>query len=213
MEYEASEGGFALILGRPSFMTTKSKIDVHVGTLSIEFKDTYIEFNIFEALKHSTKDHSTFSLDSIDGLMEEASSDSSKQTKAVSDSENLDPLLNRASQPTPPNQEYPLPEHLKYAYLGDNQQFSVIIANNLHKNQEEKLLKVLKKHKKAIGWTLTDLPEINPFICMHKILLEENARPVRQQQRRLNLTLLDVVKKEVTKLLPAGIIYPTSDSH
>ncbi|RDY06067.1 Retrovirus-related Pol polyprotein from transposon 17.6, partial [Mucuna pruriens] len=47
---------------------------------------------------------------------------------------------------------------------------------------------------------------------MHKILLEEDAQPVRQQQRRRNLTLLDLVKKEVTKLLVAKIIYPISDS-
>ncbi|RDX78889.1 Retrovirus-related Pol polyprotein from transposon 17.6, partial [Mucuna pruriens] len=47
---------------------------------------------------------------------------------------------------------------------------------------------------------------------MHRILMEEEARPMRQQQRRLNPTILDVVKKEVTKLLAAGIIYPISDS-
>ncbi|RDY00217.1 hypothetical protein CR513_16632, partial [Mucuna pruriens] len=43
--------------------------------------------------------------------------------------------------------------------------------------------------------------------------MEEEARLVRQQQRRLNTTILDVVKKEVTKLLAARIIYPISDSN
>ncbi|RDY12863.1 hypothetical protein CR513_02290, partial [Mucuna pruriens] len=47
----------------------------------------------------------------------------------------------------------------------------------LNREQEEKLLEVLRKHKKAIGWTLADLLGINPSICMHKILLEEGARP------------------------------------
>ncbi|RDX93190.1 hypothetical protein CR513_24588, partial [Mucuna pruriens] len=70
----------------------------------------------------------------------------------------------------------------------------------------------LKKHKKVIRWRLSDLPRINPLICMHKILKEEEARPIRQQQRRLNPTILDVVKKEVTKLLAVRIIYPISDS-
>ncbi|RDY09667.1 Retrovirus-related Pol polyprotein, partial [Mucuna pruriens] len=42
--------------------------------------------------------------------------------------------------------------------------------------------------------------------------MEEEVRPIRQQQRSLNLTILDVVKKEVTKLLTFGIIYPISDS-
>ncbi|RDX97697.1 Retrovirus-related Pol polyprotein from transposon opus, partial [Mucuna pruriens] len=88
----------------------------------------------------------------------------------------------------------------------------MIIANNLNIEQEEKLLELLKKHKKEIGWILASLPRINPSICMHKILLEEDVRPVRQQQRRLNLTPFDVIKKEVTKLLEAGIIYPISDN-
>ncbi|RDY13435.1 Retrovirus-related Pol polyprotein, partial [Mucuna pruriens] len=41
---------------------------------------------------------------------------------------------------------------------------------------------------------------------------EEETKPIRQQQRMMNLTILDVVKKEVTKLLAIGIIYPISDS-
>ena len=47
---------------------------------------------------------------------------------------------------------------------------------------------------------------------MHKILLEEDAKPVRQPQWRLNPQLIEVVNKEVTKLLQAGIVYPISDS-
>ncbi|RDY12446.1 Retrovirus-related Pol polyprotein, partial [Mucuna pruriens] len=42
--------------------------------------------------------------------------------------------------------------------------------------------------------------------------MEEEVKPIRQQQRRMNPTILDVVKKEVTKLLAIGIIYPISDS-
>ncbi|RDX64138.1 putative mitochondrial protein, partial [Mucuna pruriens] len=89
----------------------------------------------------------------------------------------------------------------------------IIIASNLHREHEEKLLQVLRQHKKAIGWKLSDLPRINPSICMHRILMEGEACLVRQQQRRLNPTILDVVKKEVTKLLAARNIYPILDSN
>ncbi|CAO2822806.1 unnamed protein product [Amaranthus hypochondriacus] len=47
---------------------------------------------------------------------------------------------------------------------------------------------------------------------MHKILLEEGARPVRQPQRRLNPPMMEVVKVEILKFLQAGIIFPISDS-
>ncbi|KAL6319862.1 hypothetical protein AAG906_036932 [Vitis piasezkii] len=47
---------------------------------------------------------------------------------------------------------------------------------------------------------------------MHHIYLEDNAKPIRQPQRRLNPLMQDVVKNEVLKLLDAGIIYPIFDS-
>jgi len=103
---------------------------------------------------------------------------------------------------------YRLRNHL----LDDSKSFQVIISASLVDEQEEKLLSVLKKHTKAIGWTLADIPSISPSTCMHQINLEDEAKPVRQRQRRLNPVILDAVKKEVTKLLQAGIIYPISDS-
>ncbi|RDY08188.1 hypothetical protein CR513_07606, partial [Mucuna pruriens] len=196
MENETSREGSGLILGRSFFMIAKTKIDVHAGTLSMEFGDTYVKFNIFKAQKHPAEEHSIFSIDAIDGLMEE-------YFRLGTGHASLADFVNISN---------PLLRNLKYAYLGDNQQFSVIIVNHLNREQEEKLLEVLKRHKKAISWALADLLGINPSICMHKILLEEDARPVRQQQRRLNPTLLDIDKKEVTKLLVARIIYPISDS-
>ena len=47
---------------------------------------------------------------------------------------------------------------------------------------------------------------------MHKILMEDGHKPTIERQRRLNLNMQEVVKKEVVKLLNAGIIYPISDS-
>ncbi|RDY06465.1 hypothetical protein CR513_09547, partial [Mucuna pruriens] len=71
MEDEAPAKGSALILGEPFLMTAKTKIDVYARILSMEFGDNIVQFNIFEALKHPAKDHSTFSIDIIDRLIEE----------------------------------------------------------------------------------------------------------------------------------------------
>ncbi|XP_071921880.1 uncharacterized protein [Coffea arabica] len=106
----------------------------------------------------------------------------------------------------------PLPEHLKYAYLGDNETLPVIISSALSKTQEEKLIRVLREHKEVIGWTITDIKGISPAICMHRIRLDEDAKPVRQAQRRLNPLMMEVVKKEILKLLDVGIIFAISDS-
>ncbi|RDY07915.1 hypothetical protein CR513_07915, partial [Mucuna pruriens] len=71
MEDETSEKESTLILGRPFLMTARTKIDVYVGTLLMEFGDTLVQFNIFEAMKHPTEDHSLFGIDVIEELVEE----------------------------------------------------------------------------------------------------------------------------------------------
>ena len=114
---------------------------------------------------------------------------------------------------TPPIVEMKeLPEHLKYAFLGDDDAYPVIISSTLTEPQERQLIEVLKTYKKAIGWTIADIRGISPTMCMHKILLEDNVKPTREPQRRLNPNMQEVVKKEILKLLDAGIIYPISDS-
>ena len=87
-------------------------------------------------------------------------------------------LFNPHTSPTP--ELKPLPLNLKYAYLDDRKSFPVIISASLTDEQEEKLLSVLKKHKKAIGWTLVDIPGISSSTCMHQINLQDGAKPVRQ---------------------------------
>ena len=71
---------------------------------------------------------------------------------------------------------------------------------------------LLRQHKGALGWTIADLKGINAAICIHQIFMEDDIRPIRRMQRPLNLTLQEVAKNEVLKLLDVGIIYPTSNS-
>ena len=59
---------------------------------------------------------------------------------------------------------------------------------------------------------IADLKGIAPFVCMHRIHCEAEAKPHRDMQRRLNPNMREVVKKEVLKWLDTGIIYPISDS-
>ncbi|CAN6679382.1 unnamed protein product [Malus baccata var. baccata] len=106
----------------------------------------------------------------------------------------------------------PLPDHLKYVFLGDEETLPVIVSSSLTALDEEKLIRVLKEHKTAIGWTLADIKGISPTTCMHRIFLEEGAKPTREAQRRLNPPMMEVVKKEIIKLLDCGVIYPISDS-
>nr|GEX99136.1 DNA-directed DNA polymerase [Tanacetum cinerariifolium] len=105
-----------------------------------------------------------------------------------------------------------LPSHLEYAYLEGVDKLPVIISKDLKVDEKEALLKVLKSHKTAIAWKITDIKSIDPRLCTHKILMEEDYKLAVQSQRRVNLKIREVIKKEVIKLLDAGMIYPISDS-
>ena len=129
--------------------------------------------------------------------------------------EKLPPIEDRvlSSEEKPPKLELkPLPSHLKYAFLGGEDTFSVIISSSLEPDQENKLLEMLRTHKTAIGWTIADIKGISPLICTHRIHLEEDVKPSRQPQRRLNPVMKEVVKKEVLKQVDIDVIYPIIDS-
>jgi hypothetical protein len=127
------------------------------------------------------------------------------------------PLVNEENEETvvpesPKKELKPLPDSLKYKFLGPAESLPMIIASDLIDAQEEELLGVLREHKEAIGWTIEDIKGISPSLVMHKIHLEENSKPSRESQRRLNPAMQEVVRAEVIKLLDAGIIYPISNS-
>ena len=68
-----------------------------------------------------------------------------------------------------------LPSHLKYAFLELEKGKPVIISGALTEIEEQKLLQILRKYKEAIAWSIENLKGISPSICMHKILLNEDA--------------------------------------
>nr|GEV06368.1 hypothetical protein [Tanacetum cinerariifolium] len=133
--------------------------------------------------------------------------------EAHNDLKVVEPKNNKSSDDEPPEVELKkLPPHLEYAFLGENNKWSVIIAKDLSINEKSALIDVLKSRKKAIAWKLTDIRGIDPEFCLHKILPEDDFSPKVQSQRRVNPKIHDVIKKEVEKLLDAGLIYPISDS-
>nr|GFC62177.1 reverse transcriptase domain-containing protein [Tanacetum cinerariifolium] len=93
-----------------------------------------------------------------------------------------------------------------------DEKLPVIIAKYLSVEEKTALITILKSHKRAIAWKLSDIKGINPEFCTNKILMEEDFEQAVQHQRRVNPKIHDVIKQEVIKLLEAGLIYPISDS-
>nr|GEZ91130.1 reverse transcriptase domain-containing protein [Tanacetum cinerariifolium] len=92
----------------------------------------------------------------------------------------------KSSVDEPPEVELKdLPPHLEYKFLEGDNKLPIIIDKELGDEKKSALI---------------------------KILMEEDYKPAVQHQRRVNPKIHDVIKKEVEKLLDAGLIYLISDS-
>jgi hypothetical protein len=87
----------------------------------------------------------------------------------------------------------------------------VIISDKLSNDENRRLVATLEKYQSVIGYSLKDLKGISLSLCTHCIPMEQERKPVREHQRWLNNAMREVVKKEVLKLLKAGVIYHVSD--
>ncbi|WJZ82921.1 hypothetical protein VitviT2T_002642 [Vitis vinifera] len=231
-----------IILGRPFLATSNAIINCRNGLMQLTFGNMTLDLNIFYMSKKQTtpeEEEGPEELCIIDTLVEEHCNQNMQDKlneslvdfeEGLSESptvlatlqswrkiEEILPLFNKeeeaaAEKETPKLNLKPLLVELKYTYLEENNQCPVVTSSSLTSHQENCLIEVLKRCKKAIGWQISDLKGISPLVCTHHIYMEEEAKSIRQLQRRLNPHLQEVVRAEVLKLLQAGIIYPISDS-
>ncbi|KAL6313407.1 hypothetical protein AAG906_001121 [Vitis piasezkii] len=193
-----------IILGRPFLATTNALINCRNRLMQLSFGNMTVEMNVFNLCKQpmnhdDVEDGEACLIEAlvqkhIENLMKEnISLQPWKEKCTIKSLNNVDNDEESKKEEVEVNKPElkPLPHGLKYVYLEENEEKPVVISDTLIKEQEIKLLKVLKENKRAI----------------------ENAKPIRQPQRRLNPLMQDVVRNEVLKLLDVGIIYPISDSY
>jgi hypothetical protein len=105
-----------------------------------------------------------------------------------------------------------LPLGLQYVFLNVDHETPVVISDKLSNDETQRLVATLEKYQSVIGYSLKDLKGISLSLCTHHIPMEQEHEPVCEHQRRLNNAMREVVKKEVLKLLKAGVIYHVSNS-
>jgi hypothetical protein len=71
----------------------------------------------------------------------------------------------------------PLPKGLKCEFLGLDKTYSVIMSDELSPEENKKLLNLLKKHRKVIGYSINDLKGLSPTFCTHCIPMEDQCKP------------------------------------
>ncbi|XP_026420046.1 uncharacterized protein LOC113316027 [Papaver somniferum] len=174
MTYGSTDTSLPLLLGQPFMSIARTKIDVHDGSLSMEFDGQVIRFNIYETMRYPSDVHSCFSIDVIDTLAPQMfnidgvdalktvlttpidnglecgdvikdtiGSLNSLQEKSPHESDSFIylPVSNEKLVPsilqTPKLELKPLPNHLKYLYLGYKEELPVIVSKELTELQEK----------------------------------------------------------------------------
>ena len=196
-----------IILGRPFLVTCRAMIDVQKEELKLRVQDDEVRFSVFNVGRHPAESDACLMIEVVEAIMSSQSGliDPLETSLVQNDKKELgeeaeeyvkwmdsfqpnrrkycellreNTHISVPSTEQPPQlEEKPLPSHLRYAYLGESSTLPVIISASLIVVEEEELLRVLRDHKNAIGWSLADLKGIRPSMCMHWILLEDGHKP------------------------------------
>nr|GEU65995.1 DNA-directed DNA polymerase [Tanacetum cinerariifolium] len=213
-----------LILGRSFLKTGHALIDVYGEEITLRVNDEAITFNLNQTTRCSST-YDDFLVNRID-IIDVAREDDFilEENEAYLKDESISPEIDHAD--CDPKRDICLIEK----WLNDNpfqlppmdtKQGEVVKAKSLIEEPSELELKDLPSHleyaylegvDKAIAWKITDIKGIDSRFYTYKILMEEDYKPAVQSQRRVNPEIHEVIKKEVSKLLDARMIYPISDS-
>ncbi|GKF62956.1 reverse transcriptase domain-containing protein [Tanacetum coccineum] len=196
-----------LILGRCFLKTSHALIDVYEGEITLRVGKEAITFNLDQTSKYTADyNHMTVNkIDVIDMACDEYSQEVIGFLEVILSSEPPPPLPNheqympgvrkelklceaKTVEPSidqPPEVELKeLPPHLEYAFLEGDDKLPVIIAKDLKDEEKAALLMVLKSHKRAIAWKLSDIKGVSPEFCTHKAKSEKGKpkNPRRYQK-------------------------------
>nr|GEV25460.1 hypothetical protein [Tanacetum cinerariifolium] len=213
-----------LILERSFLKTRRALINVYAEESTLRINNEAVTFNLDQTSRYSANytDITANRINVIDMAFEEYSQEVLGFSDVIArmylpqvrkELKICEAKNDKSSLDEPPEFELKdLPPHLEYAFLEGDDKWPVIIAKDLSVEEKAAPIKVLKSHKQAIAWKLFDIKGINPKFCTHKISMEDDFKPAVRHQRMVNLKIHDVIKKEVLKLLDAGLIYPILDS-
>ncbi|XP_050897594.1 uncharacterized protein LOC127104457 [Lathyrus oleraceus] len=199
-----ADSNIPIILGRPFLATTRFIINVKKGKLeNIPFQvgEGKVKFILSQFLNAPTIEDLCCFLDVIDECIKEMEMEQSKYTEVqnipptrISKEENwrdpyVDGNLRECLALTPNHIPCPkkhdvelkiLPKDLRYEFLDTELKRPVIVNADLGHIETDKLLHVLRKYPTDIGNNILDLKGISPYICMHRIMLEEGCKTSRE---------------------------------
>jgi hypothetical protein len=200
-----------IILGRPFLKLVDAVLDAGKGKVTMNLNGKKYTYNFLRVSKHLSPFPPEDEVEEVDSLcfvetlrdplqrvMENEANDQQdeEQEEATKGLEPQDGSVEeekiegigeiKPEEPQVPEVDVkPLPKGLKYKFLGLDKTCPVIVSDELIFNENEKLLNLLKKHRKVIRYSINDLKGLSTAFCTHRILMEDQCKPVVDHQKRL----------------------------
>nr|GFA17667.1 hypothetical protein [Tanacetum cinerariifolium] len=189
-----------LILGRSFLKTERALIDVFNGELTLYVGREAITFNLDQTSRYSEGDILLFEAFLNDDPSLPPPTQGNYLPQVRKELKIYEAKTDKSSIDEPSEAELKdLPPHLEYVFLEGDDKLPVIIAKDLSNEEKAVLITVLTSHKRVLTWKLFDIKGIDPEFCTHKIPMEDDLEPAVQHQRRVNLKIHDVIKKEIAQ--------------
>jgi hypothetical protein len=181
---------YHIILGRPFLKLVDAVLDAEEGKVTINLNGDKYTYNFLHASSHASpfpsedeEEEGVGSLcfvetlryplqramqnqsnDQQDEELGEATKGLEPQDGSMEDKKFEDIGDTKPEEPQLPEVDLKrLPKGLTYEFLGPKKTYPVIVSDELSLEENEKLLKLLKKHKKVIGYSINDLKGAQPF--------------------------------------------------
>jgi hypothetical protein len=194
-----------IILGWPFLKLVDAVLDAGKGKVTMNLNGKKDTFNFLRVSKHPSpfppEDEEVEEVDSLcfvetlrdplqramenqandqqDGELEEATKGLEPQDGSMEEEKYEDIGEIKPEEPQVPKVDLkPLLKVLKYEFLGPDKTYPVIVSDKLSPEENEKLLNLLKKHRKVIGYSINDLKGLSPAFCTHHIPMEDQCKTV-----------------------------------
>ncbi|KAI5313078.1 hypothetical protein L3X38_042252 [Prunus dulcis] len=220
-----SDSQIPIILGRPFLATSNADINCRNGLMQLSFGNMTLEFNIFNICKQPANnedvDKEVYMIETIvQNCFNSSFSYDPLQICLVQEHNGWIPKYEelptvrdetKSSREEAPKCELkPLPTGLKYAFLGEDETYPVVISSKLDLLHEGMLLKVVKDHRTAIGWTLSNIKGI-----IYPISDSKWVSPTQVVPKKLGVTVVENDNGETRlgqgDLKPISIMLQLSD--
>ena len=82
----------------------------------------------------------------------------------------------------------------------------IFISDGLSPSEKKDLISLVREYIDVFAWNYENMPGLDPQVAMHRLNINSDIKPVKQQQRRFRPEIMEAIQSEVRKLIDSDFI-------